>query len=326
MKIGVVNRANRNSNTGLESFEEGVVPFLLEDERFEPIDYSFRGGARAITTEYFLGRKVRKANKKNQYDAIFVPTHTQMMNIDPEDIGTTVIPYIHDMLVLSSAFYNYIYNLKGRLWIKNILECENIFAASHFTAKDLRERAGYTGDITVVYQGAGLKPADTPIAYHNRPIDLLYVGEMKRRKDPESLKQMADLSQDEGIKMVAVNREKLDLNCEQHIDISNKELQHLYDKTKYYFHPSFIEGFGRCPIEAQSRGTVPIARDNDINNEILDDAFLPYDSPRSALTHIRSTDENKWQTLSEKSIQNSKRFNFQDTATQIKRFLVESVT
>jgi len=322
MKIGVVNRANRDGNTGFTSFEKGIIPYLLEDERFEPIDYTFHGGVRAITSELLLGRKVRKADEKNDFDVIFVPTHTQMMNIDQEKIDAKVVPYIHDMLVLSSGFYNFIYNLKGRLWLKNTKKCDYIFSASEFTADDLVYRGGYTGKIDTVYQGAGFDTPEEIPDYENRDIDLIYVGEMITRKDPESLKQVAKKAKEKGLKMVAVNREELELPCETHSNISNEELKELYQNTKYYIHPSLMEGFGRCPVEAQSQGAVPIALDNQINNEVLDAAFISFEEPGDVIQTVKETTEEEWKEYSKKSLENSKRFDFQKTRRKIKQKLV----
>jgi glycosyltransferase involved in cell wall biosynthesis len=323
MKIGVVNRANRENNTGFTSFESGILPYLLEDERFESIDYTFHGGVRAITSELLLGRKVKKADQKNDYDVIFVPTHTQMMNIDQEKIDAQVVPYIHDMLVLSSGFYNFIYNLKGRLWLKNTKKCDFIFSASDFTADDLVYRGGYTGEIQTVYQGAGFDTPEEIPDYENRDIDLIYVGEMINRKDTESLKQVAKKAEEKGLKMVAVNREELDLECEQKINVSNEELQKLYQRAKFHIHPAFIEGFGRGPVEAQSMGTVPIARDNDINNEILRDAFIQFKDPENAVELVKEMKASEWKEYSQKALKNSETYDFENTREQIKKKLVE---
>ena len=323
MKIGVVNRANRDGNTGFTSFEKGIIPYLLEDERFEPIDYTFHGGVRAITSELLLGRKVRKADEKNDFDVIFVPTHTQMMNIDQEKIDAKVVPYIHDMLVLSSGFYNFIYNLKGRLWLKNTKKCDYIFSASEFTADDLVYRGGYTGKIDTVYQGAGFDTPEEIPDYENRDIDLIYVGEMITRKDPESLKQVAKKAKEKGLKMVAVNREELDLECEQKVNISDEQLQELYQRAKFHIHPAFIEGFGRGPVEAQSMGTVPIARNNDINNEILQNAFIEFQNSENVVELVENIKATEWKEYSQKALKNSERYDFKNTREQIKEKLVE---
>ena len=323
MKIGVVNRANREGNTGFTAFEDGVLPYLLEDERFEPIDYTFHGGVRAITSEILLGRKVRKADERNDYDVIFVPTHTQMMNIDQDKIDAQVVPYIHDMLVLSSPYYNFIYNLKGRKWLPNVKKCDFIFSASDFTAKDLKIRGGYKGEIETVYQGAGLETPEEGPGYEDREYDLIYVGEMKERKNPEALRRVAELAEEKGLKMIAVNREELDLPCETPSNISNEELKELYENSKYYIHTPLMEGFGRCPVEAQSQGAVPIALDTEINNEILADAFIEFEEPEDAIETVKDLSESDWQEYSEASIENSKRFNFEETRERIKEKLLE---
>lgn len=323
MKIGVVNRANREGNTGFTMFENGVLPYLLEDERFEPIDYTFHGGVRAITSELLLGRKVRKADDKNSYDVIFVPTHTQMMNIDQDKINAQIVPYIHDMLVLSSPYYNFIYNLKGRKWLPNVKKCDFLFSASEFTAHDLKIRGGYKGEIETVYQGAGLKKPEKIPDYDEREYDLMYVGEMKERKNPEALRKVAELAEENGLKMVAVNREELDLPCETPSNVSNKKLKELYQNTKYYIHTPLMEGFGRCPVEAQSQGTVPIALYTEINNEILADSFIEFEEPQDVIETVQENDEDEWKNYSEKSVKNADRFDFENTRKQIKDKLIE---
>jgi glycosyltransferase involved in cell wall biosynthesis len=307
--------------TGFSIFEEGIIPKLREEHGFETIDYKFKRGARAISSEYLMGRKVKRQVKKHGYDRVFVPAHTQMINIDPCEISADIVPYVHDALVLTTPFYSFVFNLKGRMWAGNVKKCSKILAGSKTTKKDLENRLGIGKEIKVVYQGTGFQEAESVDGFDSRDIDLLYVGTLRERKNPEVIKKTARMAESHGINMVAVNRTELDVACTQKKAVSRSQLEEIYRNTKYYLHPSHAEGFGRGPIEAQSRGAVPIAKDNPINREILGDSCIFSANPQEIINTISNRAKNSWAQKSDESIRNAERYSFDQATEKISRYV-----
>lgn len=317
-------------NNGLQKFESRVAPYLI-DNGVEPI-YREEGGDYPFSKTVQNVKNSRKLRRKSKdFDRIFLPAQS-MLTANPEKLECQVVPYVHDILPYTSflsssrlSATNYavkaIQQLLGQEYIENLVKADKIIAASELTKKDLEQRTNFDGEIEVVYQGIDGMPEKDVNLSQERDIDLLYVGTLRERKNPRFIKETFRKAHEKGLKVVSVNYQEIDLPGETLTNISDEELAEVYNRTKFYLHPTYLEGFGRGPVEAQRYGAVPLALDNDINHEVLGEegvSWLSVDTPTTSLEYIMQENPDSYQ---DKAIKNSKRFKWSETQKEILNLL-----
>lgn len=306
-KIGVVKRKSYR-NTGIETFQKNVCEPLLEKENTEALEYQIPDHFPLSVTigRLYVGRKIKNAAKR--FDTVFVPSQT-LMTVNPENVDAKVVPYVHDLFPVTTNFSGWLATPLGKHYTNNIEKCDEVVCSSKTVEKELRNRTGFTGESRVVYQGV-----ETPEVEEadERDIDLIYVGSLIPRKNPDMVRETIEAAMDEGYKVVAVNFEELDLPCETRTDVTDEELFKLYGRSRYYLHLSKAEGFGRTPVEAQSMGCQPLALDNDINKEILRTGYHPVETVSDVLEYLSEQPK-----FSEESKKNASNYNWPETVKQI---------
>lgn len=265
MKIGVLRRQNWRK-TGIETFEKNVVPYLLEEESIDEIEFSISDSYPFSVTlgRLKLGKKIKIAIEQQDFDRVFIPSQ-DLMTLNPEKVDAEIIPYVHDILPATTTFSGPIQSILAKHYTRNISKSNRLICASKQTQRDIENRTSFSGKSKVVYQGVeGVRSLNKDKKY-----DLIYVGSLIERKFPSFLKETLEKAEAAGFRCIAVNYEQIDVPCEVKVDVSDENLVELLAQSKFYFHPSKIEGFGRGPIEAQAVGTPVIARNTPINNEVL---------------------------------------------------------
>lgn len=277
MKIGVLAQ-EEYLNNGLQTFESNVVPWLLEDDRFEPIYYEVRKNYPFSRTIQTIKLRDKVQEQASEYDKVFVPAQNRL-RFDPSTVDAEVVPYVHDVLPYTSEYkkgnYRFLRPLmdavKNKLnaeYLPHLSKVETAMAASEVSKNDLRQRTSFTGRVETVYQGVDDMPELE--GSRDREIDLLYVGELFERKNPEMVRESLEKAQEEGCSVATVNFNGHDsLPGETFEDVSDERLAEIYQSSRYILHASFMEGFGRCPVEAQKYGCIPLALDTPINREVL---------------------------------------------------------
>ncbi|QKQ98768.1 hypothetical protein GKQ38_04555 [Candidatus Nanohaloarchaea archaeon] len=320
-------------NNGLQKFESQIAPYLLENG-FEPIyhnhndfdslDYPF-----SQTVEIWkASRKLKKEAEK--YDQIFLPAQNRL-TVNPEDLDAQIVPYIHDIYPYTAHLYRenqstfkYIVRMVqsaiGQEYMDNLVKLDKVIVSSYRTKKDLENRTSFTGNIEVVHQGVDGGLDEKP-SIDDRDIDLLYVGTLRTRKNPEIIRKVFEKAHNKGYNVVSVNYEELDLPGEHYTDISEEKLRDLYSKTRYYLHPAFIEGFGRGAVEAQRHGAVPLGLDQPLNHEILGEEGETWIQIENTEDVMNIIDDEISQGTVEQAWENSKRFTWDKTRKQIKQAL-----
>lgn len=329
MKIGVFSR-EKYRNTGIETFESNVCPELLETvEGSEAISFQPRTWYPfSLTVERAtMGRRVRKKMAAGEFDKLFIPAQDRVQ-FDPASVDTKVVPYIHDIIPVTSCYKKYSSDsIAGRLsgylstvlatrYVKFIANCEEVICSTEFVKKELEERTSFNGEAHVVYQGVDDK---TSSFSGERDIDLLYVGGTIERKNPDFLEKVLKEAEKAGFKVATANYTDLGLPGESFVNLSDEELADLYARSRYYIHPSYMEGFGRTPVEAQKNGCVPIGLDTGINQEVLGNGFIPVEEDADKVVSVLYRDVSK--DLRRKARKNSERFKWSKCVEQIREVL-----
>lgn len=322
-------------NNGLQKFESQIAPYLLENG-FEAI-YHNHNNPTSWSYPFSQTVEIWKASKKlkkeaESYDQIFLPAQNRL-TVNPENLDAQIVPYVHDIYPYTAHLYRenqstfkYIIRMVqsaiGQEYMDNLVKLDKVIVSSARTKRDLKTRTSFKGDIEVVHQGVAGGLNEKP-STDNRDIDLLYVGTLRTRKNPELVRKVFEKAHSKGYNVVSVNYEELDLPGKHYTDVSEEKLRGIYRRTKYYLHPAFIEGFGRGAVEAQRYGAVPLGLDQPLNHEILGDegeTWIEIESVEDIMDIIdedisRSTVEGVWE--------NSKRFTWDKTRRQIKQILDE---
>ena len=310
--IGIVGR-KQYRNTGVETFQKQVIPNLSQHEGFEKIDYRFSTKYPFSITVSRLRFGRRLSDLGDDYSKIFIPSQ-DLVSCDPEKVDAEIIPYVHDILPVTTNFSGWVATPLAKHYTQNLEQLDQVICASKHTARELRHRTRFTGKTQVIYQG--IEPVETDNV--ERDIDLLYVGSLIPRKNPDLVRESIRLAEKQGYNCAAVNFEPLDLPCQTYTNVTNKELFQLYRRSRYYIHPSKAEGFGRTPVEAQSQGCVPLALPLPINEEVLGDGFIEVESKNDVVQQLsRKTD------LRENARSNAERFDWSETRQQLYEMLTQ---
>ncbi len=112
--------------------------------------------------------------------------------------------------------------------------------------------------------------------------------------------------------------------------VSEQELADLYQSAQVLLFPSFVEGFGLTPLEAQSFGCPVISSDRQPMTEILSDSVL-YADPKdlagweAALNSVLSC-KDTWTRLSELGRQNATKFTWDHAAQQYLTVVLDALS
>lgn len=328
MKTAIVTKQTWKKK-GIDMFEQNVIPSLLEDDQIQAIRYDRSNVYQSSTYHWSLqyagrfvrGRAIRKNIESNGYDRVFLPSQ-ELLTFDPTSVECQIVPYVHDAFPATTTFSGPIPMLLARQYVQNAGKCDLILCASEQTKTDLRFRTSIDSRIEVVYQG--IDPPSVPTDIETE-FDLLYVGSMIDRKNPEFLRRCIERALELGYDCTAVlsGLSGESLPCPVRTNVPRKELWKLYAKSKFYLHPSKQEGFGRPPVEAQSVGTPPLALDIPINEEVLGQkhsTWLPIEGVSDVIAAL-DLSSRRYDELAEQAIKNSNRYEWPTTVSQIKGHL-----
>lgn len=316
MKIGVLTREEWR-NTGIETFEKNVVPDLLEGDDFEAINFSMNDSyPLSITVARFkVARKVKKV--ASNYDKIFVPSQ-DLVSFNPDDVDAEVIPYVHDILPVTTNFSGWLATPLAKHYTNQIEKLDKVICASKATKSDLEIRTSFNGEVNIVYQGVDFPEVDSN---SERTYDLIYVGSLIPRKNPELVKEVFERAIQEGYNVASVNYEPEDLPGDTYTNISDEKLAELYSDSRYYFHPAKAEGFGRGPVEAQANGCIPIGLDTNVNQEVLGKEDVTWIVGSDSDTVLDILEQSKGKGMRENAEKNASKYKWDKTVKEIKRVI-----
>jgi len=256
------------------------------------------------------------------------------------------IMVIHD---LSFLHYPNFFSIQDKIWhhfqavSSQVRKANHIVVDSEFTKSDVIDFFNVKEDkISIIYPGLSSE-------FLNRNDDLnfitkynlnnpyiLYLGSFEPRKNVPALikafnllkkyHQNVDLVMCGGKKWLdyEINKSILTSPYKNDIKIITNIISHhrrlLYNKAMVFVYPSFFEGFGLPPLEAQSCGVPVVSSNRTSLPEILQNSALLIDpwSVEEIYMSIKSILENEIlrKQLILRGQENIKRFNWQKTANQ----------
>jgi glycosyltransferase involved in cell wall biosynthesis len=310
----------------------------LENVEIVPINCDSKSPVRRVVNEYF---SFPKALSQNKIDLFHSP-----ISYIPPGVNLPAVLTVHDL-----RYFHYpetYTKLRGKFLEKmvprSVDKAKEIIAVSEYTKSDLVKMFGISPDkIHVFHEGINAnafnrhydqnewKTIQKKYALPERYI--LSVGHLEPRKNYGALfESLVILQQRYSLKvpLVIVGQETwyfnqlykkaVDLGIEEQVlftkFVRDKELAAFYQHADLFVTPSFFEGFGFTPLEAQAAGTPVIASNATSFPEVLADSALlvgPLDTDEMAIS-IKNVLLNKelQDDLKDRGRKNVKRFDWSE--------------
>lgn len=238
----------------------------------------------SLDVNIFLPRRIKEIS--DNYDVVFVPSHTLIAGFDPRKTDSEIAVMVHDLERYPAKNGNLISRFNRNRAVDRLKYCDYVFAPSESTRIDILKYTDVELEKTVVIGEGVSKIKD------RQEVDIddffLYVGGMQERKNVDTLVK-AFSEADTGKKLVLAGRiydEKNKEDIEDLVErrgledrvrflgeVSEEELAYLYENTDGYIHPAFFEGFGRPPVEAAGHGAPVAVVKGTAPSELLDGAL-----------------------------------------------------
>ena len=240
---------------------------------------------------------------------------------------------LHDILFIR---YPNTFSWSFRLFYKNLIPLllktsKDIFTVSEFSKSEISSYYNIRKDrITIIYNSVNSQFYPTPKSNCEKYI--LAVSSVAPHKNFHNLIKAFSIIKNKNVKLYIVGHQN---NNFKQIDIdhttfkrinflgrvNDQQLNDLYSNAICFVHPSFYEGFGIPPIEAQSCGTAVISSNAASLPEIGLDSFL-YVDPKNIndiakKIQILIQDKHLQRKLINKGYENVKRFSWKKSAEKI---------
>lgn len=278
---------------------------------------------------------------------VFYSPHLNFLNT----VSKPRILTIHDLSFLHHPCF---FSLKHRLWhkIQNIKkqaeEASCVVTDSEYTKKDIAETLKALPEkIKVIYPGINLEIFDIPFGMSDiqklniqklRPY-ILYLGTIEPRKNVgliiDAFEKLKTIPQFKDLKLVLAGRwgwlyKKIaqKIYTSPHSKdivlwspVRNEDKILLYNLAEVFIYPSFFEGFGFPPLEAQACGCPVVASNRTSLPEVLGNSAILIDPWKAnqlaeALEAVIASPNLKSQMVS-KGLKNVRRFNWQKTTCDL---------
>lgn len=278
-------------------------------------------------------------------DLVFSP-HFNLLSTDlPRVITFHDLSFVHhpDFFLGRQRFWHWLQNCR-----KQALRAEKIIAVSEFTKQDLVDFFGIKEEkIKVVYSGVDpifkkLLPHDSGLAEFKKrhgfnQLYMLYLGTVEPRKNVLSIIKVFNALKEKNaffkdwelvlagnlgwlykdvLKEAAKSRHSSQIRFLG--GVSSADRLYLYNAAQVFLYPSFFEGFGFPPLEAQACGVPVVASNRTSLPEILKESAVLVDPWKldeiyQAISKIL-TDEVFAKDLVSRGFENARQFNWDKAA------------
>lgn len=279
-------------------------------------------------------------------DLIYSP-HFNLIRKKPE---TKRIITFHDLSFLHHPEW---FPLRKRFWHwqqdcrRQAEEAFRIVAVSDFTRQDVIETFGVPPEkVTAIHSGVNPFYRPLPELKKDRPF-LLYLGTIEPRKNIIGLIKAFNIIKSNkifrdleltvaGAKGWLYGRIFKEAGASPYRSaikftgpVSQEEARTLYNQAALFVYPSFFEGFGFPPLEAQACGLPVVASNQTALPEILSHSALlvnPADiEALAAAMESVLTSPSRQATLRQKGFENVRRFNWPKTAQQCLKLFQQKI-
>lgn len=255
---------------------------------------------------------------------------------------------IHDVFHL--AFYDTL-NLRQKVYAKLVIKqavnrSDKIFTVSDFSINEIKKYTNISKNIDLIYNAIDFDKFKTidnkqelkniMHKYHLPDDFLLFVGNVKPHKNIKNLllaiedinvnlvivgKKDGFITVDDEIANLIKDSEKLRNKIYFTGYVEDDDIPYIYNLAKLFVFPSFYEGFGIPPLEAQACGCPVICSNAASLPEVCADSVL-YCNPYCVedigdKIQILLNDKNLQKTLKQKGFENIKRFSWEQSAKNI---------
>lgn len=260
------------------------TPLTFESGSWQAVNWGVPNNLLALSGKFF---KLPKIDRLIKTDLIYSP-HFDLLRHNPK---TPRVLTIHD---LSFIYHPYFFSRKYRWWhwlqsIKNqAKEAAAIIAISNYTKKTIIEKLAVPPEkIRVIYPGIAKDLIIYGEKIEKQPY-ILYLGTIEPRKNIKAVIEVFKiLKQDAGFKnfklVIAGHMGWLyhDLQWPKDVvfmgQVSDEERKNLLRRAAALIYPSFFEGFGLPPVEAQACGCPVVASNRTSLSEVLADGAILVD-------------------------------------------------
>ncbi|KKM22055.1 hypothetical protein LCGC14_1629190 [marine sediment metagenome] len=227
--------------------------------------------------------------------------------------------------------------LMNRRRLKGLRRCKNIIAISEFSKREAIEKLGLNPDYITIIQVGVNRDVFHPVRIYNpiKRFKILHVGTEIGRKDFLTLLYaLYEVKKHKDVILYRVgNPEYLDeikkLDLEFNIiyisEISDVDLNMLYNAVDLFVFPSNYEGYGLPIMEALSCGTPVICSDIPVFKEIYGDCvrYFPVGNSFSLSTEILafSSNRNTQRILIDKGLKLAKENTWEKVANQYYNYI-----
>lgn len=273
MKVGLIEPYEEKS--GIGEFSRGFYNELEKEKGFNRVNLGLEENKLPVLDRTYKirlssARKIKELSE--EYDHIFIPSHTWVAGFDPSDLECEISVMIHDMERYLVGDGNILQRSNRSKSVRNAVKCDYVFTPSEATRLSLLKSTDIDPDKTYVI-GEGVEKIEEYKEMDLSSNYFLYVGDLQKRKNVDKLIQAFEEFEKDDFSLVLAGRvydekdrdrilRKIKDNNggEIHMlgEVTKGELRYLYENTVGYIHPAYFEGYGRTPIEAAVQGA-PVA-------------------------------------------------------------------